>query len=93
MRTQRHDCPRCHGMMVEAYSDLASPDSTGNDMIGWRCINCGEYVDRLVLLNRWAQQGVPPLPLQLVGERSRPRTSPPISIRRPRAAVYMRRTD
>lgn len=62
MRTQRHECPRCHGMMVEAYSDLVSPDSAGNDMIGWRCINCGEYVDRLVLLNRWAQQGVPPPP-------------------------------
>ena len=69
MRTQRHDCPRCHGMMVEAYSDLASPDSTGNDMIGWRCINCGEYVDRLVLLNRWAQQGADPLNQQALAER------------------------
>ena len=66
MRTQRHECPRCHGLIVEAYSDLASPDNTGNDMIGWRCVNCGEYVDRLVLLNRWAQQGVPSPPLQVM---------------------------
>lgn len=87
MRTQRHDCPRCHGMMVEAYSDLASPDSTGNDMIGWRCINCGEYVDRLVLLNRWAQQGADPLQLQLVGRESSPRRSSSPSTRRRRAAA------
>lgn len=68
-------CPRCHGMMVETYSDVASPTHAGGDVIGLRCVNCGEYVDRLVLLNRWAQQGVPPLPLQLVGERLRLRTS------------------
>jgi len=87
MRTQRHECPRCHGMMVEAYSDLASPDSTENDMIGWRCINCGEYVDRLVLLNRWAQQGVAPFQLQLVGRKSPPRRSSSPSTRRRRAAA------
>lgn len=57
MRTQRDECQRCHGLMVECYSDVASPDYTGQDVIGRRCVNCGEYVDRLVLLNRWAQCG------------------------------------
>lgn len=80
MRTERHECPRCHGTMVECYSDVASPDAAGQDAIGWRCVNCGEYVDRLVLLNRWAQQGVPPPLLRPVRRlttqrRSRPMTS------------------
>ena len=57
MRTQRDECQRCHGLMVECYSDVASPDYAGQDVIGRRCINCGEYVDRLVLLNRWAPCG------------------------------------
>lgn len=68
MKTQRHECERCHGLMVESYSDVASPDDVGQDVIGRRCVNCGEYVDRLVLLNRWTQQGTPLLLLQLVGE-------------------------
>jgi RNase P subunit RPR2 len=52
MKRQRQDCPRCHGLIVETYSDVASPDNAGQDVIGWRCVNCGEYMDRLVLLNR-----------------------------------------
>jgi hypothetical protein len=44
MTTQRYDCPRCHGMMVEAYSDLTSPDGAGHESIGRRCVNCGEHV-------------------------------------------------
>jgi hypothetical protein len=87
MTMQRYDCPRCHGMMVEAYSDLMSPDGTGHYVIGWRCINCGEYVDRLVLLNRWAQQGISPLPLQVSRGRSAPPRSSPIAIRWRHAAA------
>lgn len=81
MRSQRHECPRCHGLIVESYSDVASPTHIGHDVIGWRCVNCGEYMDRLVLLNRWAQQGVVSLQLQLVGKSS-PRRSSSRSIRR-----------
>jgi hypothetical protein len=82
MRTEKHECQRCHGMMVESYSGVASPDDAEQEVIGRRCINCGEYIDRLVLLNRWAQQGMPPLPLQLVRRGSAPRRSSPLSIRR-----------
>lgn len=64
MRTQRHACPRCGGMMVETYSELLSPSHKGETMFIWHCVNCGDYVDRLVLLNRWAQQGAPPPPLR-----------------------------
>jgi hypothetical protein len=66
MRKQRHACPRCGGMMVETYSELLSPSDRGEDVFVWRCVNCGDYMDRLVLRNRWAQQGTPPPPLQLV---------------------------
>lgn len=80
MRTQRHACPRCSGLMVEIYSELLSPSARGEDALVWHCVNCGEYVDRLLLLNRWAQQGAPPPPLQLVRSpaahyRSRPVTA------------------
>lgn len=56
MSMQKQECPRCHGLMVECYSDAASPDYAGQDVIGQRCVNCGEYVDGLVLLNRRARR-------------------------------------
>lgn len=51
MRTQGQECARCHGLLVDTYSDVANSDDNERDAIGRRCINCGEYVDRLVLLN------------------------------------------
>lgn len=65
MRNHARPCPRCHGMMVETYSDLLSPSDKGGDVFVWRWVNCGDYVDQLVLLNRWGQQDTlpPPLPL------------------------------
>lgn len=87
MRTQKYDCPRCRGMMVETYSELLSPSDKGEEALVWRCVNCGEYVDRLVLLNRWAQQGVAPFQLQLLGRESSPRRSSSPSTRRRRAAA------
>jgi hypothetical protein len=39
-------------MMIETYSDLLSPSERGEDVFGWRCINCGNYLDRQVLANR-----------------------------------------
>ena len=43
--------------MVGVYDDVASPDDTGKDVIGWHCVNCGDYVDELVLRNRGMQRG------------------------------------
>lgn len=42
---------RCGGMMIETYSDLLSPSEKGEDEFVWRCVNCGDYVDRQVLAN------------------------------------------
>jgi hypothetical protein len=39
-------------MMIETYADLLSPSEKGKDEFGWRCINCGDYLDRQVLANR-----------------------------------------
>jgi hypothetical protein len=48
-------CARCGGTMIEAYSDLLSPNNFGEDTFGWRCINCGNYLDRQVIENRSTQ--------------------------------------
>ena len=87
MRTQKHECPRCHGLIVEMYSDVASPDDEGHDVIGWRCVNCGEYVDRLVLLNRWAQQGIPSPLLYVMRRAAVPHRSRPVTNRQRQAVA------
>jgi hypothetical protein len=63
-------------MMVETYADLLSPGDSGEDVMWWRCVNCGEYMDQQVLLNRSAQEFVPAIPFELgrhkrVPERAR----------------------
>jgi len=52
LTNSRTICPRCHGMMVQTYSDPLSPDEKGELVFYWRCVNCGEYVDRQVIRNR-----------------------------------------
>jgi|GEM_PF-5550630 len=49
MVEQSITCCRCDGMMIETYSDLLSPSEKGEDEFGWRCANCGDYIDRQVL--------------------------------------------
>jgi hypothetical protein len=50
-------CDRCSGLMVpETLSDWTA----GNGLVdwpGWRCVGCGERVDPLILLNRYAGPG------------------------------------
>jgi hypothetical protein len=55
MVRQAHSCHRCSGIVVETYFDLLSPDESGEAVLGWRCVNCGEYVDQQVLVNRSVQ--------------------------------------
>lgn len=45
-------CPRCHGPMVsERFEDLQ--DDTGVVRFNaWRCLNCGEVSDAVILANR-----------------------------------------
>jgi len=45
-------CQRCHGLMVkDSFVDLR--DDTGHlKFQGWRCVNCGEVIDHVVLTHR-----------------------------------------
>ena len=51
-------CPRCRGYMVPVI-----PDSSEEVLLevgewcGWRCINCGERIDPLIVANRSAARG------------------------------------
>jgi hypothetical protein len=53
------NCQRCRGYMIrDSFVDLR--DDTGRLMFeGWRCINCGEVVDPVVLTHRMES---PPTP-------------------------------
>lgn len=44
-------CPRCMGMMVhQIFEDLWE---TGDFFFyGWRCVNCGEIIDPVIVSNR-----------------------------------------
>ncbi len=45
-------CQRCNGCMIrDSFCDLR--DDTGTVAFqGWRCVNCGEVVDSVVLAHR-----------------------------------------
>ncbi len=45
-------CQRCKGLMIrDSFVDFR--DDTGHLMFeGWRCLNCGEVVDPVVLTHR-----------------------------------------
>lgn len=87
MRETVHGCVRCGGTMVEAYDDVASPDDTGKDVVGWRCVNCGDYVDQLVLQNRGTQRSGVYVPFRSAKERSPMHRVPPLAIQRRRAVA------
>lgn len=46
------DCRRCRGLMIQdSFVDLR--DDTGRlKFEGWRCLNCGEVIDPVVLTHR-----------------------------------------
>lgn len=81
MSDQRTRCRRCSGMMVETSVDLLSASETGEALIGWRCLNCGEYMDRQVLLNRSAQEILPAAPFGLGRLKRLPQRARPIIVR------------
>ncbi len=52
-------CQRCDGLMVsDSFIDLRD-DMGGLLFEGWRCVNCGEVLDPVVLQHRTAK---PPAP-------------------------------
>lgn len=46
------NCQRCRGFMIrESFLDMR--DDTGHlSFDGWKCLNCGELVDPVVLMHR-----------------------------------------
>ena len=48
------NCPRCHGLMV--YDRVYGPEEIMLELPIWRCLNCGETVDPLILQNRLKQE-------------------------------------
>jgi hypothetical protein len=87
MTNQLRQCDRCSGMTVQVYDEVASPDDTGKDVVGRRCVNCGEYVDELVLQNRETQRGGAYFPFRSAKERSPMHRVPPIRIQRRRMVM------
>ena len=82
MTIQVHQCDRCGGMTVEVYDEMSSPDDTGKDVVGRRCVNCGAYVDELILQNRGRQQGITAFRSGLTKGRAPVHRSAPLSIHR-----------
>jgi len=64
--TNQSTCARCGGLMVnEFFMDVL--DSNGElKFPAKRCVQCGEVVDFVILINR--QQGQQPMPIQLMRE-------------------------
>ena len=46
-------CLRCSGLLVPSYTASLEWDITGLPVTLWRCVNCGDCVDRVILANRW----------------------------------------
>ena len=87
MTTHVCHCKRCGGMMVEVYVDVMSPNEMGTDVLGWRCVNCGDYVDELVLQNREMQQDTTPFPIRLAKGRAPLQRPSPLAIQRRRTVA------
>lgn len=49
-------CVRCRGLMVAEFLVESANDEL-EDARAWRCVNCGELVDRQVLRNRHNRTG------------------------------------
>ena len=46
------ECPRClTAMIADTYTDLLD-DSGTIGINAWRCLTCGEVIDRVILANR-----------------------------------------
>lgn len=53
-------CPRCHGFMVPMVPDGSEEILLDRcALAGWRCVNCGERIDRGIMANRrTSRQGI-----------------------------------
>lgn len=50
--------PGCHGFMMPMSGDGSEAVVLDwSELPGWRCVNCGERIDPLILANRQAAEG------------------------------------
>jgi hypothetical protein len=50
-------CLRCGGLLVPSYTASLERDIAGTPVTLWRCVNCGDCVDRDILANRGKGSG------------------------------------
>jgi hypothetical protein len=46
-------CLRCGGLLAPSYTASLEWDITGELVRLWRCVNCGDCLDSIILANRW----------------------------------------
>ena len=49
------NCPRCQGLLISDH--LYNKDEALYVLSIWRCLNCGETFDSMIIQNRTSQQG------------------------------------
>jgi hypothetical protein len=49
------NCPRCQGLLISDH--LYNKDEALYVLSIWRCLNCGETFDPMIIRNRTSQQG------------------------------------
>jgi RNase P subunit RPR2 len=47
-------CSRCKGLMVEDYSLEVELLEDDQQILAWRCVNCGHIIEPVMLRNRLA---------------------------------------
>jgi hypothetical protein len=45
-------CPRCRGLMISEHGIGSLNDPASLDFLAWRCVQCGEVVDPVIVRNR-----------------------------------------
>jgi hypothetical protein len=45
-------CKRCAGLLNRERASGVTDGKDNNESWGWRCVNCGEIVDLVILANR-----------------------------------------
>ena len=51
-------CPRCQGFMIGEGYEGTSVDTGESGFAAWRCVNCGDVVDSVILAHRRQASGV-----------------------------------
>lgn len=53
MGSPGNSCLQCYGLLISGYTASLERDVTGTLVTLWRCVNCGDCLDHVILTNRW----------------------------------------